>query len=78
MTEHALDEGGGLATMEFTAHFAGIAEAEARVLKQNRLYRAELATNATGKPPVDDDDDLDGVPGRKRKPRRAKAAAKPP
>ena len=43
MTQHALDEGGGLATREFTAHMAQLAENEARILKQNRLFREELA-----------------------------------
>ncbi|CAK0891661.1 unnamed protein product [Prorocentrum cordatum] len=43
MTEHAPDEGGGLATREFTAHMAALAEQEARALKQNRLLREELA-----------------------------------
>ena len=43
MTQHALDEGGGLATREFTAHMAQMAETEARILKQNRLFREELA-----------------------------------
>ena len=42
MIEHALDEGGGVATREFTAHMATLAEAEARILKQNRLLREEL------------------------------------
>ena len=44
MTQHALDEGGGLATREFTAHMAQMAETEARILKQNRLFREELAS----------------------------------
>jgi hypothetical protein len=42
MLEHSLDETGGLATTDFTQHFATIAEADARVLKQNRLFRQEL------------------------------------
>ena len=42
MIEHALDEGGGIATREFTAHMATLAEAEARILKQNRLLREEI------------------------------------
>ena len=37
MIEHALD-----ATREFTAHMATLAEAEARILKQNRLLREEI------------------------------------
>ena len=42
MIEHSLDEGGGVATREFTAHMAQVAESEARILKQNRLLREEL------------------------------------
>jgi hypothetical protein len=42
MVEHAMDEGGGVATREFTAHMAQQAESEARILKQNRLLREEL------------------------------------
>ena len=42
MIEHALDEGGGIATREFTAHMATLPEAEARILKQNRLLREEI------------------------------------
>ena len=42
MLEHSLDEAGGLATTEFTQHFATMAEADARVLKQDRLFRTEL------------------------------------
>ena len=44
LIEHSMDEGGGLATQEFTAHFAQVAEADARVLKQNRLLREERTT----------------------------------
>jgi hypothetical protein len=42
MVEHSMDEGGGIATRDFTAHMAAQAESEARVLKQNRLLREEL------------------------------------
>ncbi|CAK0846500.1 unnamed protein product, partial [Prorocentrum cordatum] len=49
MTEHALDEGGGLATRECTARMATLAEQEARILKQNRLLREELAAKAKDK-----------------------------
>ncbi len=44
MIEHALDEGGGVATRDFTAHMAMLAVAEARILKQNRLLREELGS----------------------------------
>ena len=46
MIEHSLDEGGGLATREFTAFMAQVAEAVARILKQNRLLREEMASKA--------------------------------
>ncbi len=42
MIEHALGEGGGVATKEFAAHVAMLAEGEAGVLKQNRLLREEF------------------------------------
>ena len=42
MVEHSMDEGGGIATRDFTAHMAAQAESEARVLKQIRLLREEL------------------------------------
>ena len=42
MVQHSMDEGGGLATTECTAHMAHVAESEARVLKQNRLLREEM------------------------------------
>ena len=47
MIEHSLDEGGGLATREFTAFMAQVAEADARILKQNRLLREEMASKNT-------------------------------
>ena len=43
MIEHAMDEGGGIATRDFTAHMATLAAQEAQILKQNRLLREELA-----------------------------------
>eukprot|EP00974_Lingulodinium_polyedra_P092354 8948270-Lingulodinium_polyedra.AAC.1 len=43
LIEHCLDEGGGLATQEFAAHFAQLAEAKVRVLKQARMLREEKA-----------------------------------
>ncbi len=36
--------------MDFTAHFAAVAEADARIMKQNRLLRAELGANPVGLP----------------------------
>ena len=45
MIEHSLDEGGGIATREFTKYMAEQAEAEGKVLKQQRLLREELASN---------------------------------
>ena len=49
MTQHALDEGGGLATSAFTKHMSTLAAADAQIMKQNRLLREELdAKLATG------------------------------
>ncbi len=79
MIEHALDERAGLATLEFTQHFATVAEADARILKQNRLLRAELAAQGpTPLLPIADGDDDDAVPApsARSKKRAAKAAAK--
>ena len=79
MIEHALDECAGLATLEFTPHLATVAEADARILKQNRLLRAELA--AQGPAPLlpiadgDDDDDAAPAPTARSKKRAATAAA---
>ncbi len=36
--------------MDFTAHSAAVAEADARIMKQNRLLRAELGANPRGLP----------------------------
>jgi hypothetical protein len=41
MIENNLDESGGLMTVEYTEHIAKLAEAEAKVLKSQRLYREE-------------------------------------
>ncbi len=78
MTTHALDGRGGLATMAFTQHFATVAEADARILKQNRLLRAELQSGFEPSLEVDDEDGLDEpAPAPKAHPRRkAKAKAK--
>ena len=79
MTEHSLDEAGGLATADFTQHFASVAEADARILKQNRLLRSELHHQPSGLPgasgpaaQVDDSDD--GLPKVSRAQRKAAAA----
>ncbi len=80
MIEHALDERAGLATLEFTQHFATVAEADARILKQNRVLRVELAAQGpTPLLPIADGDDDDGAvpaPSARSKKRAAKAAAK--
>ena len=75
MIEHALDESGGVSTKDFTAHFASVAEADARVLKQNRLFRQELGV---GPVPgiVDDSDDADAPAGPKKTRAERRAAAK--
>ena len=48
MIEHSMDEGGGIATQAFTAHMSSLAEADARILKQNRLLREELEKKGVG------------------------------
>ena len=77
MTEHSLDETGGVNTREFTQFFAAGAEAEARVLKQNRLFRNELEVAPT---PLDEwDEDGPRVTAKQRKARaKAKAVASAP
>jgi hypothetical protein len=72
MIEHALDESGGVQTRSFTQHFAQEAEAEARILKQNRLYRVELGSSQQ-RGNVDDSDD--GVPQLTAKQKKALAKA---
>ena len=64
--------------MEFTAHFASVAEADARILRQNRLLKAELG--ATGTRPsltetFEDDEDPPAV-SKAAKKKAAAAAAK--
>ena len=79
MTQHAIDEGGGLATQEFTQHFATVAESDARIMRQQRLLRDELRARESGAtvPPAADADDPDGAApppgGRGRRPRGKKA-----
>jgi len=80
MTAHTLDETGGLAVQAFTQHFATIAEAEARVLKQNRLLRSEMtARGAAGAGAAEDTDDEEEpqASGAARRRRRPKATPKP-
>ena len=82
MVAHTLDESGGLAVQAFTAHFAGVAEAEARVLKQNRLLRTELGgrnkqSGLGGKEDTEDDEEPDpAATGGKRRVARRKAVVK--
>ena len=45
MVDHALSEGGGVTTKNFTAHMAEIAEREARIL---RLLREEIGSQVQG------------------------------
>ena len=81
MVAHTLDETGGLAVQAFTAHFAGVAEAEARVLKQNRLLRTELGgrgktSGRGGKEDTEDDEEpASAATGGSRRGARRKAAA---
>ncbi len=75
MIEHALDESGGVSTKDFTAHFATVAEADARVLKQNRLFRQELGVGPVPGS-VDDSDDAEAPPGPKKTRAERRAAAK--
>lgn len=42
MVETEIDDSGGLAALVFTQHIAQQAEAEARVLRQQRMLRDEL------------------------------------
>ena len=74
MLEHRLDESGGIKAMNFTAHFAQLAEAEARVLRQQRLYRSELGTQHPV--PLLDTDDEDAAEAGRGKTRKQRAAEK--
>ena len=74
MIEHSLEEGGGIATKEFTAHMAQMAEADARVLKQNRLYREELAAKKKETEQAPDSPAPGAAPKRKGKKGGAPAA----
>ena len=60
MIQHTQDERGGVATQQFTAHFAQQAEAEARILKQNRLLREELEAKRKEKDKKKNGKDGDG------------------
>ena len=78
MCEHSLDEGGGLAMQEFTQHYATLAESEAKIMKQQRLLKAEMAasTQMHGAAPKDTDDEDDVTKLPRRRPKR-KARPKP-
>jgi hypothetical protein len=65
MIENNLDESGGLMTVEYTEHIAKLAEAEAKVLKSQRLYREE-ARSAKKEALVDDAGEPKGK-GKKKK-----------
>ena len=80
MCDHTLDEATGLATQDFTKHFADISEADAKIMKQQRLLRTEMNSRPGGAPPKADSDDDGEQPAQKRKNRpKAKAkAARPP
>ena len=64
MIEMNLSHGGVLRTDEFTRHFAAVAEADARVMKQTRLLRDELKQTGSEKT---DDDESPAAPGRRRR-----------
>ena len=70
LIEHSLSEGGGVATRDFTAYMSQVAEADARVLKQNRLYREELATK-TKTDKEEEPGSSVGSANPKRKPKKA-------
>ena len=57
----------GLHTDEFTRHFAAVAEADARVMKQTRLLREELKQTGTEKTDKTDDDESPAAGGRRRR-----------
>ena len=67
MIEMNLSDGGGLRTDEFTKHFALVAEADARVMKQTRLLREELKQTGTEKPDKADDDESPAKGGGRRR-----------
>ena len=75
MCDHALDEGQGLATQDFTKHFSEQSEVDARIMKQQRLLRGELQAQGGHAPAAQEseDDTPERVPRRRN---RAKAKAK--
>jgi hypothetical protein len=79
MCDHTLDEATGLATQDFTKHFADISEADARIMKQQRLLRSELKAQTGGaSPALDTDDEVEQPAQRRRRPKaKAKAARTP-
>ena len=72
MVEHSLDETGGLSTKEFTKHFATEAEADARVLKQNRLYRSEVESASSQQHSRGDHTDAPGAKADNKKGKKGK------
>ena len=76
MCDHSLDEGQGLATQDFTKHFAEISEADARIMKQQRLLRSELRSQSGGAPSAGGDSDEEQEQPARRNRARGKAKAK--
>lgn len=77
MCDHGLDEGQGLAAQDFTKHFSEISEADARIMKQQRLLRGELAAQGPGGSGAVQDPDEEDPPPRRRRPKaKAKGKAK--
>ena len=74
MCDHTLDEATGLATQDFTRHFADISDADAEIMKQQRLVRSEMKAQTGGPSLAADTDDDAEQPTRRN--RRAKAKAK--
>ena len=74
MCDQTLDEATGLATRDLTKHFADISEADAKIMKQQRLLRSEMKAQTGGPSPAAESDDDAEQPTRRN--RRAKAKAK--
>lgn len=78
MCDHGLDEGQGLSTQDFTKHFSEVSEADARIMKQQRLLRGELAAQGPGGgQPAAESDEEEKVPRRRRPKAKAKGARPP-
>ena len=82
MCDHGLDEVQGLSTQDFTKHFSEISKADARILKQQRLLRGELAAQSPNglQPAPETDEDGEKVPARRRasKGKKGGKAPRPP